>query len=397
MLYAASIVAAFLIAYYVFRPKPVEVEIAEVVRGSLEVTVNEFGKTRVKERYVVSSPLAGELMRIALRPGDAVVAGETVVAVVRAGDPSLLDSRARAEAESAVKLAEAKEQHARTQQARSKATYDLAVAQLERTEMLLSSDAVSRHEYEVALHDVRTAAQTLQGDEFLIKISEYETEMARVALQRTFVSSEADHSFEVRSPINGVVLRVYQESETQVETGTRLLELGDLGQIEIEVDVLTDEAVRIKRGAKMYVMHHGIETPMVARVRLVEPGAFQKISALGVEEQRVKVIADFEEAIGTQGELGDAYQVDVRVVVWEKEVLKIPSGALFRRGNVWVVYRVEEGRAMEREVQVGEGNGSETEVISGLTSAERIIVYPSELLKNGSAVVIRKNSGGTDL
>lgn len=395
--YGASIIAALLMAYFAFRPRPVEVEVAEVVRGPLEVTVNEFGKTRVKERYIVSAPLAGELMRIALRPGDGVVAGETIVAVVRAGDPSLLDSRARAEAESAVKLAEAKEQHARTQHARSKATYELAVAQLERTEMLLSSNAVSRHEYEVALHDVRTSSQTLQGDEFLIKISEYETEMARVALQRTFVSSDGEQSIEVRSPIDGVVLRIYQESETQVDTGTRLMELGDLGQIEIETDVLTDEAVRIKPGAKVYVMHRGIETAMVARVRLVEPGAFQKISALGVEEQRVKVIADFDEAIGTRGELGDAFQVDVRIVVWEKEVLKIPSGALFRRGRKWFVYRVEEGRVVEREVQVGESNGSETEVIVGLTLAEQVVVYPNELLENGSVIAIRKSSSGTDL
>jgi HlyD family secretion protein len=387
----AAIVAALL--WYAFVPPPAEVDVAMVTRGKLEVTVNEDGKTRIKERYIVSAPLGGELLRVDLHPGDVVRAGETLVAVVEPGDPSLLDARAHAEAKARVSAAEAKGLHARAEQDRAQASYEFALNEQRRAERLLPAKAISQGDYDKAVHLLRTATEDVHANEFAVRIAKFELEQAQAAFTRTRETPDAGETrFEIRSPINGEVLRVFQESEGAISAGTRLVELGDPNDLEVEVDVLSSDAVRIPLGAKMYLEHWGSAPPLMARVRLVEPQAFLKVSALGVEEQRVNVIADFVDPPPGRQRIGDAYRVEARIVVWEADpVLKLNAGALFRHRDGWAVYRIVNGRAKLTTVVVGQSSGLETEIVEGLAEEDRVVAYPSDQILDGTRVTPRES------
>lgn len=393
LLYAGlgALVAGLLL--YAFIPPAAEVDVARVTRGKLEVTVNEDGKTRIKERYVVSTPLEGELLRVDLRAGDKVRSGETLLAVIEPGDPSLLDARAKAEAEARVKAAEAKQQHAQAQLDRARATHVFAGTEHARAEKLLPSKSVTQEAYNAAVHLLRTASEDVRAGEFAVRIAEFELQQAQAALTRTRRADDnGDTHFEIRSPINGEVLRVFQESAAMLPSGTRLMELGDPADLEVEIDVLSNDAVRIPVGAKMYLEHWGSTVPLVARVRLVEPQAFLKISALGVEEQRVNVIADFVDPPQARARLGDAYRVEARIVVWEgDDVLKVNAGALFRSEGGWAVYRIVDGRARITQVEVGPSSGLETQITGGLQENDLVVAYPSDQIRDGVRVAPRRN------
>jgi HlyD family secretion protein len=389
----AAVVVAALLAY-AFVPPPAEVDVARVIRGKLEVTVSEDGKTRIKERYVVAAPLSGELLRIDLHPGDAVRAGETVVAVIEPSDPSLLDARTQAEAEARVSAAEARLQHSQVQLERAEATYEFARSEHARTEKLLPSKAVSQGVYDAAVHLLRTATNDVQAGEFAVRITEFELAQARAALTRTLGTNHSGQSgFEIRSPINGEVLRVFQESEGAIQPGTRIMELGDPRDLEVEIDVLSSDAVRISPGAKVYLEHWGAAAPLVARVRLIEPQAFLKVSALGVEEQRVNVIADFVDPPAARERLGDAYRVEARIVIWEgDDVVKVNAGACFRHEGSWAVYRIVNGRARLTKVEIGRSSGLETEILNGVDEQDEVVAYPSDQVFDRTRVVARKTS-----
>jgi HlyD family secretion protein len=351
----AAVIAALALA---FRPKPVAVDLACVTRGPMMVTVDEDGKTRVKERYVVSSPLAGQLLRIELKAGAPVEARRTLLAVIEPTDPTLLDARSRAEAEARVNAARSKDEFAQAEQ--------------ERIRKLAAENVVSRKE----LDDVQTAAQ----------VARFELEQAQAALLRTRADG-ASGRFEIHAPVNGSVLRVFRESATVVGPGTPLLELGDPADLEVEVDVLSTEAVKIKPGAKVFFDHWGGPNPLHGRVRLVEPAAFLKISALGVEEQRVWVIIDLTDPPEARRTLGDAYRVEARIVVWEDEdVLRVAAGALFRQGADWAVFRAANGRARLQVVRICQNNGTEAAVLDGLSEADRVILHPSDAIRDGNRV-----------
>src|SRR6516164_8897519 len=343
---AAGLVLAGALGY-LFLPAPVDVDIATVERGSLLVTVDREGKTRVRERYVVSAPLAGRVRRIELHPGDRVEEGKTVLAIIEPGDPALLDPRARAEAEARVRAAEEANKLAGTNLAQAR-------AEAERARRLAVGRSISQEELERAEHRERTAA-------FALRIAEYELELARAAFQRVQPRSPGENSstrLEIRSPITGCVLDVYQESSRSIPVGTELLRVGDTADLECVSDVFSTDAVKIARGAKVYLEHWGGERPLLGRVRLVEPGAFMKVSALGVEEQRVNVLVDFTEQHAKWEALGDGYRVEARIVVWEGDsVLKAPAGAFFRHGDAWAVFRNLKGRARMTPVEVGRTNG----------------------------------------
>jgi HlyD family secretion protein len=388
---------------YAFRPRPVEVDVAEVARGPLQVTVDEDGRTRIRERYIVSAPLAGRLQRIRLRAGDEIEAGDTVLASIAPTDPALLDARAQAESEARVRAAEAALERADPQVEAARAALQFAESDLARTRRLHERNAASRDEVERAELLYRTRTQELRSAQFAQEIARFELEQARAALVRTrqpqgnSTDSQNDENhqpddwhFEIHSPITGRVLRVIQESETVVVPGERLLEVGDPTDLEIEIDVLSSDAVRVTPGDRVLLEQWGGELPLVGVVRTVEPSAFTKVSALGVEEQRVNVIVDLVDPPAHRPTLGDGFRVEARIVVWEDDdVLKVPAGALFRHDRDWAVFVVENGRAVLRTVQIGRRNGLEAQVLDGLEEDELVVAHPGDRIFDGVAVAPR--------
>lgn len=392
LIYLGLAVLAGALLLYAFLPPAIEVEVAQVTRGRLEVTVREDGKTRIKERYVVSSPLEGELLRVNLHAGDQVQAGKTLLAAIEPGDPTLLDARTRAETEARAKAAGARLQHAQSQLERAQASHQFALAQHVRMETLLPQKVVTREAYDAAVYELKAAQEDVHAGEFSVKIAEFELEQAKAALLRANSTQRpGDSRFEIHSPIDGEVLRVFQESAAMLPAGTRLMELGDRSNLEVEVDVLSSDAVKISPGSKMYLEHWGATTPLLARVRLIEPQAFLKVSALGVEEQRVNVIADFVAPPEARARLGDAYRVEARIVLWEADqVLKTNAGACFRFEDGWAVYRIHQGRAQLTTVEIGQNSGLEVEILKGLNEHDQLVAYPGDQIFEGTRVVPRK-------
>jgi HlyD family secretion protein len=373
-------------------PRPVPVDLGRVTRGPLRVTVDEEGKTRVRERYVISAPLAGRLRRIPLRAGDSVRAGETAIATIDPTDPSLLDARARAEAEARVHTAQATRRRADPDLERARTAHEFAARELERAKRLFETEALSTRELDDFERKERLAAEELKSARFAAEIAGFELELAKAALLRTRpdVARETDE-LRIESPVDGRVLRLFEESENVVAPGTRLVELGDPSDLEVEIDVLSSDAVRIVPDAPVSFEHWGGDRPLAGHVRRVEPGGFTKISALGVEEQRVNVIVDLDDPPEARPTLGDGYRVDARIVVWEgADVLKVPAGALFRRGSAWTVFAVRKGRARLRSVEADHTNGVETEIRGGLEVGEEVVLHPSDRIEDGVAVTVRK-------
>jgi HlyD family secretion protein len=371
---------------YLFLPQPLDVDVAQVTRGPLRVTVDEDGKTRVKERYIVSSPLAGRLLRIELHAGDLVEAEKTLLAQIEPVDPQLLDVRSKAEAEARVRAAEANRQRAGAELRRAQEGHELAAHNLERARNLIRSKAISREDLDKAEHTDRQTAEELNAAQFAVKVSQFEMQLAQAAFLRTRESHNTQtepSSLLIRSPINGQVLRVLQESDRVVSPGIELLEIGDLANLEAEIDVLSADAVKIKPDTDVWFERWGGQEALKGRVRRVEPSGFTKISALGVEEQRVNVLIDFVDPVEKRRTLGDAFRVEARIVVWQgANVLKVPSGALFRNQGNWAVFVANQGQALLRDVQIGKNNGVEAEVVSGLQEGDLVVLYPSDKIGN---------------
>jgi HlyD family secretion protein len=381
-----AVVAA--IGFWAFRPAAVPADFAEVARGKLQVTVNEEGRTRVRDRYVVSAPLPGRMKRIELEPGDPVVAGKTVVAQFQPSDPSLLDVRTRAELQARVKAAQSALGGARAERERIKADLAFAESDLRRARALVEQKVIAPREMETAERQFAVLTRSLESAEFAVRTAEHELEVARASLIQSRGGSTA--AIALYSPVDGVILRRLKESEAVVPTGEPLIEVGDVQDLEIVSDLLSSAAVRVKPGQPVLIEQWGGDHPIHGRVRLVEPSGFTKISALGVEEQRVNAIIDFVDPPGKRPNLGDGYRVEVRIIVWSNDdVLKVPTSSLFRRGNDWAVYVVQDGRAAVRTVQVGHQSGLEAEVTGGLQAGERIIVYPSDAVADGVKVIPR--------
>ncbi|MGN6386249.1 MAG: efflux RND transporter periplasmic adaptor subunit [Verrucomicrobiota bacterium] len=374
-------------------PKALEVDVAPVTRGNLTVTVNHEGKTRIKERYIISSPLAGKMQRIELRAGDPVLAGKTVITEVEPLDPALLDERTRMQAEARVKAAEAAFSRNESLLERARTASEYAGVELERAQALFESKSISHQELDNLEEKKRSADEDLKSAEHGVQIAKYELELARAALLRTsrdrqMVSDE--WNLQIFAPISGKVLRVLHEDASVIETGTTLIEVGDPSELEMEVDVLSTDGVKIRPGARVIVENWGGPESLEARVRLVEPAAFTKVSALGVEEQRVNVIADFVGDASKRSALGDAYRIEARIVITElTNVLKIPSAALFKLGDDWQVFRVQNHRAHLQ--QLGVINISESEAaVTGIEENSSVIIYPSDRISDGKKIANRQ-------
>ncbi len=370
-------------------PKPLPVEVAVIARGDLAVTVNEEGMTRVKNRYVITSPVAGQLRRVAWKAGAVVEAGRTGVAVLESGGADLLDTRSLAQAEARVRAAEAAREQAAAQRARAAANAKMQRDDFARQQTLFKTGTLSRQEFDVAEMRATTTAQDERAAEFAAQIADFELVQARAVLLRGQPAATADRGepLVITSPVSGRVLRVFQESERLVPAGFALLEVGDPTDLEARIEVLSRDGVAIQPGARVMLEQWGGPVPLAARVRLVEPSAFTKISALGVEEQRVYVIVDFVDPLEKRATLGDNYRVEARIVTWEgRGVLRAPAGALFQRAGGWQTFVLEGGRVKSRAVKVGRSTGLETEILDGLHEGDRVVVYPGDKVADGSRV-----------
>lgn len=352
------------------------------------MTLDEEGETRVHERYVVSAPVAGRLRRIELEPGDSVQARKTVVATFVPGDPALLDLRARGEMEARVGAARAAEQRARAESDRARAQLALARSEHTRIRRLAEGGVASQADLDRVKQNLESAQSTLSAAERAAAgaLQELRAAQAR-ALEVESGQSPGGRleNLTLRSPIDGVVLRRLRESEAVVPAGEPLLEVGDPANLEIVADYLSADAVAMKPGMPVEIERWGGQQTLSGRVRRVEPGGFLKISALGVEEQRVNVIIDFKDPRAAWAALGDGYRVEVRVVMWQgNDVVKVPGSALFRQGNGWAVFRVRDRRAELRTVEVGHRGELEAEIRSGVSPGDTVIVHPSEDLKPGA-------------
>lgn len=372
--------AAMLVALIVvgFIPRPIPVESGRVTQGKLRATVNEEGKTRIKQRFVVSAPVAGHLRRIPFKAGADVVAGQTVVAVIDPVSPAMLDARNRA-------LAEARRDTAAANLDKAREAQRFAASELRRIEKLLVEKSASQQELEAAQWRETAAAKDLTAAESALR--EAETELKEYAVSNGAAPSVVPTPVEVAAPASGRVLHVFEESSRVIAAGTPLLDIGDPADLEAVIEVLSRDGAAIAPGAKVELEQWGGGESLAARVRLVEPAAFLKVSALGVEEQRVNVVVDFVTPYEQRRNLGDNFRVEARIVVWEAEqALKVPAGALFRRGQNWAAFVLADGRAELRRVTVGRSSGSEMQILDGLKADEEVILYPGDRVKAGQRV-----------
>lgn len=370
-------------------PRATPVESGLVTRGPLVVTVDEEGMTRVRNRYVISAPVAGQLRRIDWKPGAVVEAGQTVLAVLESSGADFLDARAQAQAEARVQAAEAARDLAAAQRERAESAAKMFGAEFERVKRLRDERVVSAQEFDVAQMRAETAAQDLRAAEFAARVAEYELQQARAVLTRGTSPSRSTvvEPLMLTSPVSGRILRVFQESARVVPAGFALLEIGDPTDLEVRIEVLSRDGVAIQPGARAMLEQWGGAEPLQARVRHVEPAAFTKISALGVEEQRVYVVADFVDPVERRPTLGDSYRVEARIVTWENpDALRAPAGALFQRGGRWHAFAIAGGRARLGTVVVGRSNGVQTEVLAGLKDGDRLVVYPGDKVVEGARV-----------
>ena len=383
------IVLALLV--WAFMPRATEVEVASVTQGRFERSVQEDGKTRLRDRYVVSTPLAGRVARITLRQGDSVER-DAMVATLWPLVPALLDERARDQQNAHVGALEASVSRAKANVGRAMAALDQARAELKRNEALAKEGFVSPNQNETGRLTVRLREQELESARQEESGARHELDQSRIALRQYSSGSTGaqQRAWQIKAPVSGKILKIQQQSEGIVQAGTPLMELGNPSQLEVVVDVLTEDAAQIRPGTPVQLSNWGGPETLEGRVRLIEPAAFTKVSALGVEEQRVNAVIDITSAPDKRATLGDGFKVDVRVLVQVVEsAVKVPVSALFPVGARSALFVVEGGRARQREIEVAARNGVEAWVKTGLAPGTPVIVYPPTALKDGARVTTR--------
>lgn len=376
---------------YAMLPKPLVVELASVAKGPLVVTVEGDGKTRIKDRFVVSAPVTGQMPRLDLHPGDNVKLGGMLTQIAPIEAP-LLDPRSRAQSEAQAKLARAARSQASTRVKMAQTALDYEKNELTRVKQLFASGGVPQATLDAAELKARSAAAELESARFGERIAQFQLETAEAAVVRQKAGAGQDDGLrvEVRAPIEGTVLRVFQESAGLIAAGAPLIELGDRAAMEIVIELLSTDAVAVRPDARVLIDRWGREEVLEARVRLIEPSGYTKISALGIEEQRVNVVADFTGPREAWSALGDGYRVHARIVIFENpDALKVPLAALFRHGDGWAVFGISGDKASLRKVEVGRRSLTEAEIVSGLAEGDKILVHPSEKVADGTAVTPR--------
>lgn len=373
---------------YGFMPRALPVDVAEVKRAPLTVTVEEEGKTRVSERYQVSAPVAGYVRRIDLKAGDVVTAGQ-VLAVIEPARANALDPRTRAQAQAQVSAARAALAVAQENARAAQAAAQLAQQERARAESLRQSSFLSAQALDTVKSAEARAQAVRQAADHAVRVSRFELDMARAAVANAtrLQAGGSTEQFQVRAPVAARVLKLLHESEGAVAIGQPLLEIGNPETLEVEVDVLSTHAVKIAPGSKVILDRWGGEQPVQGTVRVVEPSGFTKISALGVEEQRVRIIVDITSPREAWQRLGDGYRVEARFVLWQGEdVLQLPTSALFRHGPGWAVFAVKGGRAHMTPVETGQRAGLATQLLSGLAAGAQVVSHPDDTLSDGARV-----------
>ncbi len=373
---------------YGFMPRPVPTDVVRASRGKLLVTVEEEGKTRVRDRYTVSAPVAGFLRRIDLDVGDSVKKGQTI-AVLEPSRSSVLDPRARAEAEAVVSAARATLRGVEERRRAAGAERTYATKKLKRTRRLFEAGFVTRDVMDHVKSDAEGAEAQLAAAEAAVRAADFELKKARAVLGYS-AAAEAGRVVSLPSPVDGRVLKLHRESEGVVSASDPLVDIGDPRNIEVVAEVLSADAVRIKQGATVFLERWGGEETLKGRVTTVEPAGFTKVSSLGVEEQRVNVISDIIRMPDEARKMGDGFRVDARFVIWEgASVLQVPVSSLFRHNDGWAVFVVSDGRAQRRTVRVGHTNGLFAEVLSGVSEGEAVIARPDDSISEGVRVRAR--------
>jgi HlyD family secretion protein len=384
---AATLLIVASVVALVIRPVTIKVDTAKAIRGTLSTSVDEEGRTRIRNRYVIAAPVNGRLARIALREGDSVRAG----AVVAMLSPAPLDAKGLEEAQAHVAAALDLEQTARAAVEQARAALAQASRSRERAERLVQRGVISIEERERAELAETSRREELAALDFRARATAHDVEAARAALRGSGLRSGVAGRVRVQAPTDGTVLRVLEQSERVLPAGTPLLEVGNRMDLEVTTNLLSDDALKVELGDTILV--HGSEEGRELRavVTLVEPAAFTKVSALGVEEQRVNVVGRF---VDNPGRLGDRYRVDLRIVIWQGEVLKIPTSALFRKDGRWHVFVVVDGHARVRAIEAGRRGATEVQIVEGLDEGVTVIRYPGDRLKDGARVKARKGVGG---
>jgi len=382
---AAALVGGCLAAVFALRPQPVPVDTARAVRGPLVVAVEEDGITRVKDRFLVSAPVTGSLSRLSLEPGDAVNAGDALAEIAPATSP-LLDERTRAEAEARLGAALSSLGQARAQVSRAKVAKELAEQELARSRRLGQSGSISSQAVEQSEFALKMRTEEVASAEFGAKVAAEEVRVARVSLGRDGLGAP-DRHVDVLAPVSGRILRVHQKSAGVVQASAPLLEVGDPAALEVVVDLLTTDAVHVVPGTPVVIRGWGGDHDVAGRVRRVEPSAFTRPSALGVDEQRVNVVVALIDPYERWSALADGYRVEARIVLWQgARVLKVPQGAVFRRGDGWAVFQVENANVRLTPVTLGHRGETEVEIESGLKEGVVVAVHPGDRVKDGVRV-----------
>ena len=385
-LIASVLVVAAIVAVALW-PKSMEVSVTHSERGPMQVTVDEDGETRVRDRFLVTAPVAGRVQRIEIEPGDLVVRGRTVLTRITPAESPLLDPRTRSELQAGVEAATAAVGQARAERQRASTAVERARSTLRRQQELMKAGAIAADALEAAETALASAEDGLRAAEFTERRIEYELQVARARLS---APNAAGRSVEVLAPIDGTVLKRLRESEGVVPVGEPLVEIGEPERKEIVADLLSTDAVRVSPGAEVLIEQWGGGHPLHGRVRRVEPSGFMKVSALGVEEQRVNVIVNFADSSDAV-RLGDGYRVEVRIVLWKDDnVIKVPVGALFRQGEGWAVFVVEEGRVRRQTVQLGQRNENVGQITGGLEAGATIVLHPPDTLMDGARVTVKQ-------
>lgn len=379
---------------YAFRPQAVIVDTLKVARGELVITVDDEGETRVHDIYVLSAPVSGRMRRIELHAGDPVAALETIVAEIEPIDPEFLDPRSEAQARADVRAAESAEALARAEVEQARAELDFASREHARALELIQDNTISQRDLDNAERAYRTRKAALATANAGLQVQSFALERARATLvspTETQTRHGACACVAIRAPFAGRILRVLEQSEGVVSAGTPLVEIGNPRNLEIVTDLLSTDAVKVARGQRVIVERWGGDEALDGRVRLVEPFGFTKVSALGIEEQRVNVVIDLTSPAEAWERLAHGYQVDVRIVLWESDdTLTLPLLALFRDGDQWAVFVESGGKAELRHVRVGRRSGLQAEVLEGIDEGERVVLHPSDRVRSGVRIAERR-------
>jgi len=388
---ALVLIAAIVVVIWFVWPRPILADLAAVTSGPMEVTIEDEGKTRVRNVYTVSAPLVGRVLRNPRRVGDQVAADETIVAVLQPMAPSLLDVRSREEVQAAIAAAEAAVKFAEAEVRRIDAALEYSRTELTRAQALFRSNTIAAKMLDKAKFDVETNEAALVSAKAQLDVRRHEQHNAAARLidPNSAAQPGPNCCVQIRAPVSGRVLKINQESETIVQPGTPLIEIGDVLDLEIVADFLSTDAVQIKDGASVRI--DGWGGPAIqGRVTRVDPAGFLKVSALGIEEQRVRTVIDFVDPPRTWSRLGHDFRVIVHVKIWDAEnALTLPVGALFRKGDDWAVFAVKDGRARTTLLRIGRRNNRVAEVLSGLSAGDQVVLHPSDRIKDGIAIAAR--------